>query len=343
MTDMLPVPAATAAGRVVPTAPGVPRDRNPYWVYIDSLESAHSRRNMRASLDRLARIIAGRDPDDPATDGITGDGIHWHLFDYAHTMRIRARLQELHWSPAYINLHLVALRRVLQEAWRLGIMPADAYQRATDIKNVKATRLPTGEHVPDEALAAALDICDANDTPAGKRDAALLAVLYSTGCRRAEVAGMNLADYNSAERSLRVIGKRNKERKVYLESGAVARMEAWLAVRGKKPGPLFIGFYRGGHRARLAKGRFLHLSGQAVADILTRRLKQAGASRKTPHDLRRTFIGNLLDAGVDLATAQALAGHDSPVTTAAYDRRPERTRQEAVDRLRLPDPKPLRP
>ncbi|SDG73919.1 YCII-related domain-containing protein [Sinosporangium album] len=64
-------------------------------------------------------------------------------------------------------------------------------------------------------------------------------------------------------------------------------------------------------------------------------------ARRTPHDFRRTFIGELLDAGVDLATAQVLVGHSSPATTARYDRRPERRRREAVDRLRLPDPKPL--
>ncbi|MGW6500259.1 tyrosine-type recombinase/integrase [Nonomuraea angiospora] len=61
-----------------------------------------------------------------------------------------------------------------------------------------------------------------------------------------------------------------------------------------------------------------------------------------PHDhFRRTFIGELLDAGVDLATAQALVGHASPATTARYDRRPERTRRAAVDKLGTPEAVPL--
>ncbi|GAA3821458.1 hypothetical protein GCM10022226_47250 [Sphaerisporangium flaviroseum] len=48
-------------------------------------------------------------------------------------------------------------------------------------------------------------------------------------------------------------------------------------------------------------------------------------------------------AGVDLATAQAIVGHESPTTTARYDRRPEQRRREAVDRLSLPEPRRLRP
>jgi integrase len=86
------------------------------------------------------------------------------------------------------------------------------------------------------------------------------------------------------------------------------------------------------------------MTGQALRKMLMKRIGQATAldpetMGKKPyraHDFRRTFIGELLDAGVDLATAQALVGHSSPATTARYDRRPEKTRREAVNRLRLP-------
>lgn len=317
-------------------APAVP-DRNalaqplrdPYQVYLDALPSPESKRTMRGCLDRIARLIT----DDPHA---TGAGQPWGQLRYEHTVRLRTLIREQGWSPAHVNKHLVALRRVLKEAWRLGLMTGEEYQRAADLPAFKHTRVPVGQHVAPEVLGAALAVCDEDDSPAALRDGAMLAVLYSTGCRRAELAGLRLADFDPASRSLRVRGKGDKERLVYVTAGALARLELWLSVRGRVTGPLFCSINKAG---RL---RFTHMTGQAIADIIARRLTLAGATKRTPHDFRRTFIGELLDAGVDLATTQALVGHASPATTARYDRRPERRRREAVDRLEMPEAKPLR-
>ena len=312
-------------------------ERDPYRVYLDRLDSDESRRTMRGCLDRIARIVAMDD-----TGAVTGAGRPWWRLRYEHTMRIRAELRgrvDEHgipaYSPASVNKHLVALRQVLLECWRLELMSAEDYKRAIDLKSVESSRLPRGHHIPDPALGAALAACDADTTPAGWRDAALLGVLYTTGARRAEIAGLALTDYDPAERSLRVRGKRDKERLVYVTVEATARLDAWITVRGRTPGALFPPISKGG-RCRSADCRFTHPTGQAIAGILKRRLAQAGVAPHTPHDFRRTFIGDLLDAGVDLATAQQLVGHASPATTARYDRRPERRRRDAVDRLRLP-------
>ncbi|NUR93374.1 MAG: tyrosine-type recombinase/integrase, partial [Nonomuraea sp.] len=281
--------------------------RDPYHVYLDSLTSPESRRTMRGCLDRLARLLTG-------DEAATGAGQPWHLLRYEHTVRIRTLLTDQGWSAAYVNKHLVALRRVLKESWRLGQTSAEDYARAADLAPVRQSRLPAGHHVPPEVVGAALAACD--DSIAGVRDRALIAALYSTGCRRAELAGLVLADYDPGARSLRVRGKRDKERLVYLTTDAIGLLERWLALRGSGAGPLFSPLTKkGGIRAR-------PLSGQGIADILSRRFGEAGAARRTAHDFRRTFIGELLDAGVDLATAQALVGHASPATTARYDRRP---------------------
>jgi site-specific recombinase XerD len=315
-------------------------ERCPYRVYLDTLDSAHSRRTMRGCLDRIARLVH------PAAT--TGAGRPWWQLRYEHTVRIRTLLREgadtpgaAPPSPATVNKHLVALRRVLRECWRLGLMSAEDYERAVDLRPVEAVRLPRGHHVAAEALGAALAGCDADTSPAGRRDGALLAVLYTTGARRAEIAALALPDYDPAERSLRVHGKGDKQRTVYVTPAAAARLDAWVGVRGRRPGALFPPINKAGRCApRTVAGRteLTHASGQAIAAIVARRLAAAGVLGHTPHDFRRTFIGDLLDAGVDLATAQHLVGHASPATTARYDRRPDRRRRDAVDRLSLPPP-----
>jgi len=88
-----------------------------------------------------------------------------------------------------VNLHLVALRRVLKQCWRLGHLSGEDYQRAAAVPGVAGSRLPAGRALARRELAALLAACPAG-TAAGTRDVAVLATLFTAGLRRGELAAL---------------------------------------------------------------------------------------------------------------------------------------------------------
>ena len=83
------------------------------------------------------------------------------------------------------------------------------------------------------------------------RDAAILALLYGSGLRRAEAVGLDISDYDPEGGTLKVRGKGNKERLAHLGDASQAALDAWLFLRGTAPGALFVaipGFASDGHR-----------------------------------------------------------------------------------------------
>jgi site-specific recombinase XerD len=306
----------------VSTIPEMPLDQNPAAIYLSALRPS-GRPTMISGLNKVAELLSnGRH---------TALTMPWHELRYQHTAALRSRLQDFY-SPATTNKILSAVRRVLQEAWRLGQLPSEDYQRAVDLKNIKNSRLPRGRALKDKEVKTLLQLCKDDPRPTGKRDLAILALLWAGGLRRSEVVALDLRDYDPEENSVTVRGgKGGKDRVVYLARGIERPILEWLDVRGDLAGPLFHPIT---YKGNLLKKR---LSDQSIAYVMKGRVRAAGLEAASPHDMRRTFISNLLDAGADISTVQQLAGHASVTTTARYDRRGAETKKRAAKLLVVPD------
>jgi len=294
--------------------------QNAAAVYLARLAPG-SRRTMREALNTIAAMLSNGEQD--------AVSLNWPAVRYQHVAAIRAQLAASY-AHTTANKILSALRGVLRECWRLNQMPADEFQRAADVENVTGTTLPAGRALTAGEIAALLTACANDETPAGARDAAMIALLRAGGLRRAELCALMLDDYNPADGALKVQGKRNKERVVYVAGGAAEALADWLIIRGSASGPLFCPLNKGG---RLIMRQ---MQAEAVFNLLNKRAKQAGITDLSPHDLRRTFAGDLLDAGADIATVQKLMGHSNVNTTARYDRRGEEAKRRAVELLHVP-------
>jgi integrase/recombinase XerC len=144
-------------------------------------------------------------------------------------------------------------------------------------------------------------------TLSGRRDHAILELLYASGLRVAECCGLDLEDLDRRHGTVRVLGKGGKERMVPVGDEALAAVEAYLSLRGEAGGPLFRNV-RGGR-----------LTTRSVHNIVRRRAREAGIDRRvTPHTLRHTFATHLLGAGADLRLIQELLGHSRLSTTQRY-------------------------
>jgi integrase/recombinase XerD len=256
---------------VLSPAVAVSADRHPVKAYLARLDIS-SRRTMLTALNAAAtRLTGGR---------LIAEHLPWASLGYQHMMALRTALTQSY-APATANRILTAVRSVLRECRRLGTISYEQEKRVSDIPPVRGERLPKGRMLTSEEIAKLFRTCAEDVGPIGRREAALLAILYGTGLRRSEVVNLDLHDYDAATGALVVrAGKGNKDRQLFAGNGAVQAMREWLAIRGAAPGPLFLPINKSG---RLIARR---LSDKAIVHILKERAAEAVIKTFSPHDLR---------------------------------------------------------
>jgi integrase/recombinase XerC len=257
---------------------------------VERNASSHTLRAYRTDLDDFARFCVAR-----GLDGLAD----------ADARTVRAWLAALHargLQAVSVARKLAAARSCFRFLARHGVVERNP------AREVRGPRLP-------RALAGFLPVDETHLLVEGRslggrarvRDLAVVEVHYATGLRVSELAGLDLDAVDPHAGTVRVLGKGRKERIVPFGAKAAAALAAWRAVRGDRPGPLFL------------NGRGGRLGVRALHGVVRRAARAAGLTRRvTPHTLRHSFATHLLDAGADLRVIQELLGHSRLSTTQRY-------------------------
>ena len=268
-------PAASAPRTTDESATGsvvAPNGFDPAAAYLEQLGEG-SRRTMREALSKLAGW---------ASEGRCDlHDLPWHMLRIEHTAALRTRLSS-QLAPATANKHLAALRGVLKQCWRRGLMSAEAYQRAIDLPPVRGSSPRKSNQLGALELQKLAQACTGDSSPAGARDEALLSLLYGASLRRSEAVALELEDYDLATGVLLISGAGGRAlRRFSANDDARRSLERWILIRGPEAGPLFNPVNKGG---RIERRR---LSEQAIYIACQKRASEAGLPPTSSEDLRR--------------------------------------------------------
>ncbi len=269
-----------------------------YLHYLEAARglSAHSLRAYKTDLIRFEAFVAARDAD-------------WTALRPADVRGFIGSLHRDELSGSSINRALSAVKGLYRYAVRYEIASADPFEH---IKGKSR-----GRNLPQVLSGTEIEhlLSMPDDSFNGARDRALMELMYSTGCRVAEIAAIDRKDLEKGKKSIRVLGKGDKERYVYVGRPARAALSYYLDMRDQH--------FRQNSLAE-TEALFVNLKGtrlstRGIGLILAKYMQRSGISKKvSPHTFRHSFATHLLDQGADIRLVQEMLGHSSVSTTQIY-------------------------
>ncbi len=269
--------------------------------------SEHTLRNYRSDLIQFLDYLA---PADRRSGKRNAPDIH----EIDH-ITIREWLSTLHSAQrkkASVARKLAALRTFFQFLVREGVIELNPAKLVSTPRLEK--KLP--QHLSIEEAIKFIETPD-TETDLGKRNRAMLELMYATGVRVSELTKMDLSDVDFRNKLIRVTGKRRKERIVPFGDPASEALKAYLSVRDR-----FLN--NGAVSEREPEAVFLNYQGTRITTRSVGRMVEkyihicAGMHDISPHSLRHSFATHLLDSGADLRDIQELLGHARLSSTQIY-------------------------
>ncbi len=300
--SLVAIQSSTAIGGTTHTSAS-----NAAMLYLLTLGTRQSRDKMRRILNDVARQFG-------YADLTTAD---WGRLRSVDVLAVKAAMEQQDKAPATINLVLSALKGVVRQAWSIGQISDHDARVIEAIRGARGSRIGRrdGRALELAETSRLLQIC--GDNFKGARDALILALGVSCGLRRTEIASILLKKIDREGRTIRILGKGNKERIIYPSEHVWSLLEDWLEIRGKDGcRELFCTVRKAGHIDVTTP-----ITGNTVYKVLRRLGLEAGIDGFTPHDLRRTFATRMFEAGADTNVVRQAMGHSSIATTQRYDKR----------------------
>ena len=261
---------------------------------LNSVVSEHSKRNYAKALDDLFLFAASR----PLTRALL--------------MEWRTSMKEL--SPSTINVRLSAMRKLVTEARRNGMLGAEDAANLTEVPNIAEKETRLGNWLTREQAKELLAVPD-RSTIKGKRDYAILALLVGCALRRQELAELDVEKIQKREGRWVIAdlrGKGGRIRTVAIPVWVKNAIDAWMTSAAIDEGRLLRSVAKNG---KLNRDR---LSDWAVWSIVEQSAQQIGIEHFGAHDLRRTCAKLCRKGGGDLEQIKFLLGHSSIQTTERY-------------------------
>jgi integrase/recombinase XerC len=267
------------------------------YLQIEKRYSAHTVRSYLNDLDQFFLFLTSRgQPDDPAS--VTSHDIRAWVVS----------MMDSDYSAVSVHRKISCLRVFYRYLRKEGIMKGDPLEKVALPKRKKSLPVFVGEGALDDLL----DRFSFGDSFAGIRNRTIIEMLYLTGMRRAELIGLRNNDVDLAECSLKVTGKRNKQRIIPLVKSFVVRLNEYISIRDAE-----IGSGNNGWFFVTDKGNKLY--DKYVYNTVSRYLAMVTTiDKKSPHVLRHTFATHMLNRGADLNSIKELLGHANLSATQIY-------------------------
>ena len=268
--------------------------------------SEHTLRNYESDLAQFHDYVAPPDESGARPEAALAEIDHLTVREYM------ARLYEQKKKKSSIHRKVASLRTFFRYLCREGVLEINPAKLVSSPRVER--KLPN--HLTIEQMIKFIETPEV-DSVLGKRDRAMLELMYASGIRVSEMVNLNLQDIDFANQTVRVKGKGRKERIVPFGEHAKRALQDYLGVRSellaeadeeqRDPLAVFMN-YQGTRITTRSVGRMVDKYVKICAEI----------HHISPHSLRHSFATHLLDAGADLRAIQELLGHARLSTTQQY-------------------------